>query len=66
MKDAFVAKCGSSLGEILSQNNEFPVAVNALDADLGINMRFHEQVAAKPSWQLTHECVALFDADPHQ
>lgn len=65
-KRCFCGRCGSSLGEILSQNNEFPIAANALDSDPKINVWFHEHVAAKPSWQLTHEGVKLFDADPHK
>jgi len=65
-KRCFCTKCGSSLGEILSKDDKFPIAASSLDDDPNINVWFHEHVASKPSWQLTHEGVTLFDGDPHQ
>jgi hypothetical protein len=65
-KRCFCNKCGSSLGEILSQDDKFPIAANALDSDPGISVWFHEHVATKPSWQLTHDGATLFEGDPHQ
>jgi len=62
----FCKHCGSSLGEILSDDEQFPIAANSLDTDPNIKVWFHEHVAAKPSWQLVHEDVKLFDGDPHQ
>lgn len=46
----FCRICGSSLGEILSEEESFPIAANALDSDIGLTNRFHEFVAEKPSW----------------
>ena len=60
----FCSKCGSSLGEILSEERQFPIAANSLDSDPNIKVWFHEHVAAKPSWQLVHEGVKLFEGDP--
>lgn len=65
-KRCFCKKCGTSLGEILSAENEFPIAANCLDTDPNVKVWFHEHVASKPSWQLTHDGVKLFDGNPHK
>ncbi|MBT3139814.1 GFA family protein [Phaeobacter gallaeciensis] len=46
----FCKICGSSLGEILSEEDSFPIAANALDGDLGLKNQSHEFVGEKPSW----------------
>lgn len=46
----FCNVCGTSLGEILSEEESFPIAANALDSELGLTNEFHEFVAEKPSW----------------
>jgi hypothetical protein len=46
----FCKVCGSSLGEILSEENSFPIAANALDGDLNLKNQSHEFVGEKPSW----------------
>lgn len=46
----FCKICGTSLGEILSEENSFPIAVNTLDSELGLKNQFHEFVSEKPSW----------------
>lgn len=46
----FCNVCGTSLGEILSQEDSFPIAANALDTELSLKNQFHEFVAEKPSW----------------
>ena len=65
-KRCFCRKCGSSLGEILSVENQFPIAANSLDVDPGLAVLFHEHTAAKPSWQLLHEGAKLFEGDPYK
>ena len=65
-KRCFCRKCGSSLGEILSNDEKFPIAANSLDTDPGMKVWFHEHVASKPSWQLTHGDAKLFESDPYQ
>ena len=46
----FCRICGSSLGEILSQDASFPIAANALDGALEATNSFHEFVGEKPGW----------------
>jgi hypothetical protein len=46
----FCKICGSSLGEILSEEDSFPIAVNALDGEHGLKNQSHEFVSEKPSW----------------
>jgi len=46
----FCKICGSSLGEILSEEDSFPIAANALDGELNLKNQSHEFVGEKPSW----------------
>jgi hypothetical protein len=46
----FCETCGSSLGEILSEEDSFPIAANALDGAFDLKNQSHEFVAEKPSW----------------
>lgn len=46
----FCRICGTSLGEILSEDDSFPIAANALDAGFGLKNQFHEFVSEKPHW----------------
>lgn len=46
----FCRICGTSLGEILSDEDNFPIAANALDTEFGLKNQFHEFVGEKPSW----------------
>ena len=46
----FCRICGSSLGEILSEEESFPIAANALDGALEVRNSFHEFVGEKPGW----------------
>ena len=61
---SFCGKCGTSLGEILSEEKMFPVPVNCFDQDLGVEIRFHEHVATKPAWYVIPEGSKQFDGDP--
>lgn len=60
----FCGKCGTSLGEIVSEEKMFPVPVNCFDEDLGVEIRFHEHVATKPSWYVIPEGSKQFQGDP--
>ena len=60
----FCNQCGSSLGEVLSEDDKFPVAANSLDSDPNIEVTLHEHVASKPTWQLLHKGVKAFEGDP--
>ena len=46
----FCKICGTSLGEILSDADSFPIAANALDTELSVRNSLHEFVDEKPSW----------------
>lgn len=60
----FCNRCGSSLGEILSNEDQFPIAANILDTDPGLEVLFHEHTATRPSWQLLHQGAKLFEGNP--
>ena len=60
----FCRICGTSLGEILSEADSFPIAVNVLDSELSLRPRFHEFVAEKPSWYEICDDAKQFDRHP--
>lgn len=60
----FCGRCGTSLGEILSEEETFPIPLDCFDADPGVAVRFHVHVAMKPSWEVIPEGVKQFDGDP--
>lgn len=60
----FCGSCGTALGELLSGEKMFPIPVNCFDEDLGLPIRFHEHVAAKPSWTVIPQGSKTFDGDP--
>lgn len=47
---SFCKICGTSLGEILSEEESFPIAANALDSQFGLKNQYHVFVGEKPSW----------------
>ncbi len=61
---AFCAKCGTSLGEMTSDEQSFPIPASCFDEDLGLTVRFHEHVATKPSWVEIPPGEKQFDGDP--
>ena len=46
----FCEICGTSLGEILSDEDSFPIPANAFDTGLTLRNQFHEFVSEKPAW----------------
>jgi hypothetical protein len=60
----FCGKCGTSLGEMVSSDKMFPIPVGCFDEDLGVEIRFHEHVATKPSWFVIPDGVKQFEGDP--
>lgn len=46
----FCRLCGTSLGEILSEEDSFPIAANALDTPVALQNQFHEFTSEKPGW----------------
>lgn len=60
----FCRHCGSSLGEILSEDDSFPIAANALDTDPGLVNQFHEFVSEKPNWYAICDDAPQSDGHP--
>lgn len=60
----FCKRCGSTLGEILSDDARFPIAANALDGDLALKNRFHEFLCEKPAWYEICDDAQRFDRHP--
>ncbi|MEQ8701946.1 MAG: GFA family protein [Bauldia litoralis] len=60
----FCGICGTSLGEILSEEDSFPIAANALDTEIGLENQFHEFAAEKPSWYEICDGAKQFDGHP--
>jgi hypothetical protein len=46
----FCKNCGTSLGEILSNFDSFPISAHAIDGELELKNQMHEFVSEKPSW----------------
>ena len=62
----FCTKCGTSLGEVTSLDESFPVAANCFDDELQITNMFHEFVKEKPSWYAICDEAKQFLEHPHQ
>ncbi len=60
----FCRICGTALGEILSENDSFPISANALDSEFNVKNRFHEFVTEKPSWYVIGDDAEQFDGHP--
>lgn len=63
-KRSFCGKCGTSLGEMLSEGAMFPIPADCFDEDLGMEIRFHEHVASKPAWIEIPAGCKQFENDP--
>ncbi len=62
----FCGKCGTALGEILSEAESFPVNAQTFDDDPRVRNRFHEFVADKPDWYEICDDAKRFDGHPVQ
>lgn len=60
----FCRICGTSLGEILSESETFPIAANALDADLDLKVKFHEFTSEMPGWYGICDEAPQFEGHP--
>ena len=60
----FCEVCGTSLGEILSDEDSFPIAANCLDDEVSLTPRFHEFVAEKPTWYDICDSAKQFKRHP--
>ncbi|UQV44994.1 GFA family protein [Janthinobacterium lividum] len=60
----FCKNCGTSLGEIGSENDSFPISVNCLDDDPEVRMQFHVYVGSKPAWYEICDNAKQFQESP--
>ena len=60
----FCNSCGTSLGEILSDGESFPIAANCLDDDPIVRIGFHEFVSEKPAWYEICDGAKQFTGHP--
>lgn len=62
----FCIRCGTSLGEITSLSESFPIAANCFDDELNIKNLFHEFVKEKPNWYSICDEAKQFLGHPEQ
>ncbi|MCX4029142.1 GFA family protein [Spartinivicinus sp. SM1973] len=62
----FCSICGTALGEILSKEESFPLAVNCIDGDIELENKFHELVSEKPDWLKIGDSAKQFDEHPFE
>lgn len=60
----FCSVCGSALGEVLSDSDSFPITVNCIDEDVGLENQFHEFISEKPNWLKICDKAKQFDGHP--
>ncbi len=63
-KRNFCRKCGTSLGEIISSEEMFPIPANTIDGDLPLPNSFHEFVSEKPNWYEICDTAKQFSSHP--
>lgn len=63
-KRNFCKNCGTSLGEIISTNEMFPIPANTIDIDLPLSVSFHEFVSEKPNWYEICDTAKQFIGHP--
>lgn len=62
----FCSRCGTSLGEVTSTSDSFPVSANCFDDELNLTNMFHEFVKEKPSWLTICGDGKQFAEHPHE
>ncbi|WP_375751819.1 GFA family protein [Vibrio sp. HN007] len=62
----FCSNCGTSLGEILSKMDSFPINAHCLDTEFEIENRFHEFVSEKPRWLKIGDSAKQFPKHPNE
>ena len=61
----FCSLCGTSLGEVLSDMDSFPINANCIDDEIKLENTFHEFVSEKPNWFKIGDNAKQFDEHPH-
>lgn len=62
----FCAHCGTSLGDVASSSESFPVAADCFDDELGLTNQFHMFVKEKPGWLSICDEAKQFPEQPDQ
>jgi hypothetical protein len=60
----FCTNCGTSLGEILSTEDSFPISGHCFDDDPIVRNKFHEFVSSKPNWYEICDSAERFSKHP--
>lgn len=60
----FCSVCGAALGEVLSQDDTFPLVANCIDSYMDLENKFHEFVSEKPGWLKIGDTAKQFDEHP--
>ena len=63
---SFCRRCGTSLGEIISEAEMIPIPANCFDDELQLSNAFHEFVAAKPGWSVIGDDSPQFAGHPEK
>ncbi len=63
-KRDFCIKCGTSLGEITSEENSFPIPANTIDGEIELENSFHEFISDKPKWLKICDEAKQFSGHP--
>ncbi len=61
---SFCRRCGTSLGEPLSDDASFPINAHCLDDDPVVRNSFHEFVSEKPDWYEICDSAQQFQDHP--
>jgi len=60
---AFCKRCGSSLGDLATDDGIYVVAASVLDNDLGLKPTVHIHTASKPDWYEIGDNLLKFESD---
>lgn len=63
---SFCRRCGTSLGEIISEAEMIPIPANCFDDELRLTIAFHEFVAEKPEWSVIGDDAPRFEGHPEK
>lgn len=63
-KRNFCTKCGTGMGEILSQDESFPISAHLFNDPISTRVKFHEWTCEKPAWLVIGDDAKQFEKDP--
>lgn len=62
----FCSICATSLGEVLSKMDSFPINAHCIDTEFEIENKFYEFVSEKPNWLKIGDKAKQFNEHPHE